>query len=231
METPDASQIMLRFSEWCCTMDYIMLGPRTSKNAASGHMLWPIQIGIFTDNSRGTIPLQTRVVLSCPVWDPTAVVKSKHWLPENKNANTTVSKSFSWSPEEGDIDGFLPDENLAVIQPLNDTNIRTFNATKALARNRDDFSAMGQYYSYLALLPAVDCPVHGALVNHMIRFSRNAWLLGDQQISDKVPRMLCFFVEQQLHSSSEAHFSRCAQQDKGDLVEHILHLMQTLSKR
>lgn len=194
----NTAQLVKRCSEWCCLLDYILIGPRSSRNhnstlnvSESGvlpdHMLWPIGVGVFTTSLGGNIPLQTKVILSSPVWDPIPILLCRNvWLPDEKtrqknssnthafynhnsgNNSVGAPTNFSWLPSEGDIDGLLPDQNMVVVEPYDATNLRTFQATQALTLNDDFLSAMGRPDSCLSLLPDVDCPIYGSLLEHIM---------------------------------------------------------------
>lgn len=249
--TDTAALLMRQFSEWCLLMDYVLQGPRSSSASSSSspiQMLWPIGVGVFKMSPvcGGNVPLQTKVVLSCPVWDPAPVRLSRDvWLPHDETTHhffrggVGAPTHFSWLPSEGDIDGFLPDQNIAVLQPFDDTNVRSFQATQALARDDDFLSAMGRPDSCLSILPAVDCPIYGSLLEHMMlrsssSSSRHAWLLDEQRrqhCSDGEepgsPRMLCFF-DSQPNYVLEGESSHKTESNSDVLIEQIIHLMKTL---
>ena len=196
------AQIVKQCSQWCCLLDYILQGPRSSSSrnntstfnnngfSVDQNMLWPIGVGVFTTSLGGNIPLQTKVIVSSPVWDPLPIWLCRDvWLPDeetrkkysssnhtfyNHNSNNSSVRpptNFSWLPSEGDMDGFLPDQNMVVVEPLDGTNLRTFQATQALTLNDDFVSAMGRPDSCLSLLPDIDCPIYGPILEHIMRRS------------------------------------------------------------
>lgn len=124
----DAST-MRQFSEWCLLMDYILQGLRSRQRTVSStlsssqdcmaRMLWPVGVGVFATSPvcGGNIPLQSKVIVTCPVWDPAAVILCHDlWLPQKStqqhqqtSLETAPTHHFSWLPSEGDIDGFVPE--------------------------------------------------------------------------------------------------------------------------
>lgn len=253
--TTMAPIIIREFSENCLLLDYVLQGPRNATSLTPDQMLWPIGVGVFKTSPvcGGHTPLQTKVVLSCPLWNPAAVLAARDvWLPEKTYPHTRQAASvvvgapthFSWLPSEGDIDGFDPHQNMAVLQPFNETNIRSFQAAQALSRDDDFLSAMGRTDSCLSILPAVDCPIYGSLLDYMIRSSSSSsnrgceWLL-DEQIKSlnqtsrhqrQLPRMLCFFDNHQACFSGGDSLDQANDDDgqSNELVDQIMYLMKTL---
>lgn len=133
--------------------------------------MWPVGVGVFA-SSAGNFPLQTRVIMHCPVWNPMAVILCHDiWLSNKQIHEGLVGAPthFSWLPSEGDIDGFLSSENIGLLTPFDETNARSFCATQALTRNDTFLHAKGRPNFCLSLLPALDCPFYGSLVEHMVR--------------------------------------------------------------
>jgi len=212
-----------QLSEWCILLEYVLLGFRhastlssmnedptttTTKQQQQQGMLWPIGVGVFATSPvcGGNIPLQTKVIVSCPVWDPTAVILCHDvWLYQKSTKPSSLElrqlkvvgapTHFSWLPSEGDIDGFVPTENIGLLTPYDETNLRTFLATKALTRDDDFLPAMGRPDSCLSILPAGDCPIYGSVIDHMVRSSSShGWMLDHKgQGCRNLPQMLCFF--------------------------------------
>ncbi|CAB9503736.1 expressed unknown protein [Seminavis robusta] len=225
---------MRHVSEWCLLWDYLCVvlrqRPRGTASVSRlfcqetdrmGPLLWPVGVGVFAVNT-GRQPLQTKVIVHSPRWDPVAMeICSDIFRKNNK------PQYFAWLPSEGDLDGFLPDENIGFIAPFDDNNQRTFCATQALTRNDDFLPAMGRAASSsLTILPALDCPIYGPLLQHMLTSSATMQFLGNgsssaNRDSNSIPMMMGFFTSD-LKTRTAV--------DRGDvpLMDRIKRLMEAL---
>lgn len=237
--TPDDNAaIVLHFSEWCVLFDYVMQGPRSaSKFSKADRMVWPVGVSVFATRPScgGNAALQTKVVVHCPVWNPNAIACCHDiWLSQKQSYKGLegAPTNFSWLPSEGDIDGFLPDDNIGILTPFDEGNSRTFCATQALTRNDDYIKAIGRPDSCLSILPALDCPIYGYLVNQMVRSSsHHAWILEEQARGYGKRSMLCFFDRNPKFSGALD-----VNQSRASLVSRIFRLMKareasTVNKR
>ena len=206
-----------KFSEWCLLMDYVLKGTRNNS------LVWPVGAGVFATSplSGGNMPLKTKVVLSVPVWHPSTVTLCHEvWLPHTAQTVIGAPTNFSWLPSEGDIDGFNPQQNIGVLSCFDDSNHRTFQATKALARDDDFLQAMGKPDCCLSILPTLDCPIFGSLLHALIQTSRrNAWMLNEEYCNK---HMLCFF-----DSPPESMIDNNQNYTNAVLVERIIQLMKS----
>lgn len=229
----DDYAVMIRnFSEWCILLDYVLQGPRCASSLASPkRMIWLVGVGVFTTTTRGNVPLRSKVVLHCPVWNPTAVILCNDvWLSSHQSHEGLVGAptNFSWLPSEGDIDGFLADENIGILTPYDDTDVRTFQGTQALTRDDDFLPGMGRPDSCLSILPSVDCPIYGSLVEHMVQSaSRNSWMLDEQRLRQMQNHlsMLCFFDSHPKYSGAVD-----LNGNQPSLENRIIHLMKTCER-
>jgi hypothetical protein len=229
--------LLRQFSEWCLLLDYVLLGTRST--LFSSRMVWPVGVGVFAVSPfcGGNRPLQTKVTVHCPLWDPTALIRCHDiWFPADRQtgiSSTCISRGgpshFAWLPSEGDIDGFVPEENIGILTPFNENNERTFRATQALTRDDDFLPAMGRPDSCLTILPALDCPIYGSLMNSMVRAScRHSWVLEETATNDggkRMPTMLCFYDRNPKYP--EASEIGNVQEY---LVDRIVHLMKTFRR-